>query len=507
MGQKAFRRVLSFGLVLTFVWGVDQAFGSQAPGQKASVNHRKSLIYATARDGTPAAGLTAADLEVKLAGNPISDFTLAKGASQNKLVFLVFDTATLSSNLLSRSKKIAQSAVSQIGDGVQFVVMSIDPGAGLKSICGPTADKELVSKSIARSVASKSSIPFRGSATDSSRFVDTPQADKPYAGNGGFSLADRVMEGRDDQRQERQVGTVLLASLRTLNAVLTRFPESDKVVEFYSSGIPQLAAMDPSAVSRPSLPTDRSDGSRAWPSEPPSVDSSTLDDINSLGQGIKNTGAVLFAIDMAGARLGEDNIKSGERSLRMLVNKSGGRFFKGTDEEITGSLAAAERGAYELSVPLPQETPDATPALEVRAKNPDIMLSSVPSGARSFAEMEPEEQRAVITSILDNDLVGDIGLKVIALPVNTVAGGGDVTVLSVQLPWELELGHWDWDVYKAWRSPQKGVVEMEKVRLRNESPILRFSMKNKPDRLLEAVLVQTKSGTAFVCKAKNKPMS
>lgn len=501
------------GLILgaALLSGSAGALVRQPASPQAAPKRRTTPVYATAKDGTPAAGLTAADLEVKLAGSPISDFTLTKGGSTNKLVFLVFDTASLSSNLLSKSKKIAVSsvAVSSValaGDSARFVVMSIDPGAGLRPICGPTTDKALVTKTIGKSISSKSDSNLRALATDSSSFVDTRQAYRIGAQGAPMALATRGMDYRDVERQDRQVGTILITSLRTLDAVIGRFPESDKVVQLYSSGIPQLATLNHSSINQATVPTFSTSPTWVVSAEPGSADSVTLDEIRSLGQGVKKSGALLFAVDMAGTRIGEDSTASGERSLRMLVNESGGRFFKGSDKDIIDSLSGIEQGYYELSFPLPQEIQGASISLEVRAKNPDITLTSVSSlaKARSFAEMTDAEKQSAIMAVLSNGLVGDIGLEVSTVPVD-VSGNGEEARLSVQLP--VELSHAEWDIYRVWMDTSMGTFQIEKEHVLSESPMLTFSVAGRKDTIQDAVLVQAKSGTVLVCRGKGKPKS
>ena len=151
--------------------------------------------------------------------------------------------------------------------------------------------------------------------------------------------------------------------------------------------------------------------------------------------------------------------------------ESGGRFFKGSDKDVIDSLAAIEQGYYELSIPLLQEIQEAGLALEVHAKNPDITLSSITSlaRARSFGEMTAAEKQAAILAILSKGLVGDIGLKVSTVPVD-IQGNGEEAMLTVQLP--VELSQAEWDIYKVWRNPQKGAVQIEKEHVLSESPLL-----------------------------------
>ena len=188
--------MLGAAAIVSLAWA---ALAAQSAEQQAPSEIRTSPIYATARDGTPVTALRADDLEVKLDGRRVAAFTLIKGESPKKLVFIIFDTASLGSNALSVSKKIAQSTVAQAGQGVRFVIMSVDPGAGLNLICGPTTERETAAAGIAGFIVSK---------------IRSPG------------------------------GTIIIDSLRTLSVVLAQFPESNKVVHFYSGGIPQGPMLD-----------------------------------------------------------------------------------------------------------------------------------------------------------------------------------------------------------------------------------------------------------------------
>lgn len=324
-------------------------------------------IYATARDGSPVTTLRADDLEVKLGGRRIVDFTLIKGESPNKLVFIVFDEASLDPNMLEKSKKIALAMIDRAADGVRFVVMSIDPGLGLKPVCDPTADKRLAWQSIDQSVSSKGITFLRNTPT--------------------------TRRGAD-LTEDGQLATVILASLRTLNSVLAKFPESNKVVHLFSRGIPQGAMLERSYKRYAYV------GAETTPTYSPDLDNfsspstETYDKIMTAGRAIKKSGAVLFAVfpqmsrrgpdlfDLSGAAAAggplkrDDGESSGEPSLRLLVKESGGRFFMGTDEGIVGSLSAVEQGYYELALGVtPSKRGEAVP-LEVRARDRALTLSS-----------------------------------------------------------------------------------------------------------------------------------
>ena len=347
--------MLGAAAIVSLAWA---AFAAQSAEPQAPSEIRTSPIYATSENGTPVTALGADDLEVKLGGRRVAAFTLIKGESPNKLVFIIFDTASLGSNALSVSKKIAQSTVAQAGQGVRFVVMSVDPGAGLNLICGPTTERETAAAGIAGSIVSKVQ-----SAAIGVSVVDGIAGPAPR-------------QVREEDRE--QIGTIIIDSLRTLSRVLAGFPESNKVVHFYSGGIPQGPMLDLSPVKRytylgaETLPVTSYQDLQNFTS--PSTE--TDEQIMGAGRAIKKSGAVLFAINTAGVLKRAADESSGEPSLRLLVNESGGRFVEGTDEDIIGSLSAAEQGYYELAISIPKSKRGEGLPLEVRAKDRALTLSS-----------------------------------------------------------------------------------------------------------------------------------
>ncbi len=493
--KKDIRAALSSGIAVILLGGLGAAAGRQSAEQKNPPGLRTTPLYAWNKDGTPATGLTAADLEVLVGGSAVEGFTLTKSESSNKLVFLVFDTASLGSNLLSKSKKIAESTVSQAGGRVRFVVMTIDPYAGLRPVCGPTADKARVTRTVGKSVTAKRSDYNQSRATDGTGIRDAYPDWRPK--DALTALTSRDGDKRDLQ-EDRQVADVMINSLNTLNEVLHRFPESDKIIHLFSCGIPTAATANHTVVNYPG------DGdSRPSKVEMSTPDRATYDQINGAGRSLKRNGALAFFINPGGTRVGDGAASSGEQSLHMLVNESGGRYFEGADKDIIRALAMTEQGYYVLSLPALQEMPKADVEVEVRAKDPEITLASVSSlpRLRRFALMTPQEKQAVILSVLSDGLVGDIDVKISGIPVD-IQGAGDEALLTARLP--VELSQSEWDIYKVWREPGRGAASIEKEHVLSDGPVLTFGMASRENTIQDAVLVHARSGTVLVCRGKNK---
>jgi len=156
-------------------------------------------VYAVNKDGSPALGLKAEDFEVQINKKKIDVFDLHKkefqvaetpkeapaakltSPFQKKMVFLVFDSAFSTYNLLEKAKKVAETMMAQEGQATQFIALSIEPFAGLKPIVGPTHDRDLLAKYIGEYISGKKAEYLRISALDSTEIRNVYPPDSRYA--------------------------------------------------------------------------------------------------------------------------------------------------------------------------------------------------------------------------------------------------------------------------------------------------------------------------------------
>jgi hypothetical protein len=122
-------------------------------------------VYAIDKAGAPVLNLSASDLEVYIKNIKVVQFTLhkkefkvteaKKGAAaaqpnpslqpqappRKKMVFLVFDAAATPMALLAKAKTICDEVLARSDKSAQYVLLSIEPLAGLHYISGPTSVK------------------------------------------------------------------------------------------------------------------------------------------------------------------------------------------------------------------------------------------------------------------------------------------------------------------------------------------------------------------------------
>jgi hypothetical protein len=202
-----------------------EARGQGVTDPRTGERRRIVPLYAYHKNGSPVTGLAAGDLEVDLNGVRVEHISLQKGGSPNKIVFLVFDAASQPYSILAKSKKIAEEVMSQAEGQARFVVMTIDPHSGLKVILGPSGDRHRAVRAVQKSVLAKKSDSLKSRAVAGTQIRDVyPQ--------GWGSAPTRMQKAERDQdlQADKQLAAVIIQSLRTLNVILDRFPESSTVV-------------------------------------------------------------------------------------------------------------------------------------------------------------------------------------------------------------------------------------------------------------------------------------
>ena len=128
-------------------------------------------VYAIDKAGAPVLNLAPEDLDVRIKGIKVEQFSLIKkqfevaGAkkmpaapaaqAQKKMVFLVFDAAFTPFSLLEHTKAVAETVIAQSDKSAQYVLLSIEPYIGLKYIFGPSRDREQLSKKLNKYVEGK----------------------------------------------------------------------------------------------------------------------------------------------------------------------------------------------------------------------------------------------------------------------------------------------------------------------------------------------------------------
>ena len=414
-------------------------------------------VYAIDKTGAPVLNLTPADLDVYIKGIKVEPFSLVKkqfqvagsqkaaaaaqapaAAAQKKMVFLVFDAAFTPFNLLAKAKAIADGVIAQSDKSAQYVLLSIEPFAGLNYVIGPTQDLDLLAKSMKRFISGKKQ-DYLVQASD----MDRGEIHNAYPGGGRQGLTARlggarqgVIQGsgvvdRNYWRDQKRVAGSYGSALMTLNLVLGYFKEYSKVVYLYSCGIPSDAFLDrtenllaPAAAGQPE--SQKTQVTLTF-------DAVSYDRLTAIGQSLNKSGALLFLVNPSGTWISESDKDSGEQSLRMLANESGGRYFEGAEKQIAQEVNNMEGGYYEISFPDKPEYEGQELSFEIRSAKPDVQIFTVRKVGREkmFADMTEFEKEVLVLNILNKGPYAETMQHVAYVEGRAFRDGGHAGLLDI----------------------------------------------------------------------------
>ncbi len=508
-------------LLLSLATGVLPAQEQEQPrfAQEVVVRYWLVPVYAMNKDGSPAIGLNAADFEVFVSGRKVErfdlhrkEFQMAPAAKpeaaaaptaapfQKKMVFLVFDSAFSSYNLLQKGKKVAETMMAREEMAAEIVALSIEPFAGLRSVCGPTRDRDSVVRAMKSYISGKKSDYLRANAMDATNIHDAYPKDSRFAGmNPNEGLAPSTFE-RFDMFEKKRIAAVYTQALMTLNLILGYFKDNTKVVYLFSCGIPASAMewkTDYNFKPKVEMLADKDSGDLSFFNISP--DSFSIEALQKIGRVCNRNGSLLFLINPSGSRLSFADQNSGEQSLRLLADESGGRYYKGAEKDIAKEIAGMESAYYEISFPDDKAYEGLDIDFEIRAKSPDVTVYSIKriSRAKDYAQMEGLERQVLVLNLLDDGPFAQTKLKV-ADTGSKSSKQGDHVFFEMTLPREIAVS--TWDVYKVWRDKETGRIAMEEDRLPTGKFEVRIAMPWKKGCRHEIVMVHPQTGTALVSK-------
>ncbi len=468
-------------------------------------------IYALNADGTAVRDLKAEDLAIRVAGVPVEKFTLHKKTFrsaaaaeptqealrpplQRKLVVLAFDAAFTSYNLLSRAKDIASEMLARSEEDADYLVLSIEPYAGLTRILGPDRDPAAAMDAVGKYVVGKKSDYLRSSDLDSTSIRNPyPTNDKRNPEESIRDRFNRDMLGKQDERDVRRKTANFVSALMTLNVALTGFRDATRVVYLFSGG-PPAGALEVKGEVRAS------------------EDFAVVDFVNvgadvlhygwleMVARRFNENGTILLAVNPAGTRVDVKDRDSGESALRLLAEGSGGRYFEGAEKSIARDVVRMENGYYEVSFPDSKAYAGNSLELTAASRRPGMSVFSVRRMGRekNYAQLTRFEKEVLVLSLLRE---GGFDPGILRPMEMAVAPVEEKT--RVVFPLTLPLGVNDrWDVYKVWRHRDTGEIAMEKDDLTTATAETRIFMTRRKDFREDVVLVHPGTAVALVCRGK-----
>jgi hypothetical protein len=433
-------------------------------------------------------------LEVLANGRRAEAFALEKrapGASpaEQRIVFLIYDTLSTSHLWLSKAKTITEKLLDSSDPGIAYLLLSLEPGAGLRYVLGPSQDRAEVVRTLRQKIVARQggttldSNPHRV-ARDDGLLVEDPRTVQPRF---GATLTEQDPISAPKTRQdERKKGELFLSSLDTLNTALSGFHDSIKTVYFFSGGIATRTQYQ-----------DRSTTNPNFIGEVQTVDTVFLNSLAGLADIFRTKGAIVFVVNPAGAQIGKNEPGSGEGQLQLLAERAGGRYLEGEPETIVQSMNEMESSFYEILLPLGEFGTDPID-IEIRSKDPGVTLhySHRVFPFRGFASLSEDDKMRLA---LDAAEGGDASKMVLRLRKAEVLGKSEAGG-SVQYRLRLPEGFLDspLDVFRIWlgQGSQPTVIELEK--LRSEGGELALAVEKKKGLRIRVVIIEHRSAAGLI---------
>jgi hypothetical protein len=500
-------------------------------------------VFAVDKSGTSIRDLKKEHLQIYLDKRPIDSFNLykkefavtetvkskARTPSQEsfqpkKMVFLVFDNFLTSQLMLSKSKSIAKQLISESENNNHYVLMSLEYGAGLKYIAGPTDKKEEIlgaikkikpaAKRVRKRHPSKVDVTNRESKwqdpQDLEYFIGTKdeidehrqaleKMESKYKGHGkhekikdritnpGNTLKEKEYTSQQGPAQFRQyfnetyLGQLFLRGLHTLDAALGTMENSSRMIYLFSTGIAEKNLY-------------------RKVSKNISIDAFHYHQLKRIGEVFNKNGSMLFVVNPEGTRLPAADLNSGETALRLLAESSGGRYYEGEKDKISKQVINMDRAFYEIAFPDITDGKKDVHDVKITAKRPGIKIYSVKKLARgrSYGEMKPFEKEILVLSAIEGGYLAKIKLELKEIQLKKIKETKESLVYRLDVPKPIKQR--EWDVYKVWESTTIPGVKMDKETLLPAVSYFEITMKKRKNYKNYIVIVHPKTAATYIAR-------
>jgi hypothetical protein len=481
----------------------EQQLKHQTPPEQPQLHEEVTVrwwivpVYALDKAGKPVLNLGPGDFDIYVKGLKVEQFTLHKktfavsetkeattskpkaaplpapAVPQKKMTFLVFDAASTTRAKLDRAKIICEGILARADVSSQYVLLSIEPHAGLHYYCGPTQDRHLIGPQLKELISGKKLEYLRTVALRMDWQL-------PIQGMSALRRADI------QSKYQETIG--FRYSIQTLSLIASYFPQFSKVVYLFSSRVPWDTFND---VSVPA----------GFGQNP--IGNKDLDFVSAMAKALNKSGAFLITInpvndiDLTPAEKWENG---GKENLQSLASESGGRYIAGDEKQIIEQVSNLEGGYYEVSFPDKPEYEGQDLSLEIRSNRPGVELSSLRNVGRqrSFADMNDRERELLVLNILDNG-PNALTTERVSYVEDSATREGETLVCRLTLP--PDLARSQWDIYKVARNPETGDTHVDTESLVSESTNCDVKMKWRgAGYRYDIVLAHLKTGTILVAK-------
>lgn len=453
-------------------------------------------VFAVDKDDNSVLDLKNEDIEIFINNRRIEHFTLykrdfnvekekmikaevIKRPLKRKIAFLIFDVAFTALENLGRSKVIAKDLIEKGSDSTSFVIMIVDPYAGLQYKAGPETDKEILSAIIDKEVKiNERARSVEPAVTAISGAQVTGKRGSKYGAGGMAFLSEEITSSL------RNTNKNFYFSFESLYYSLNQITDN-KFIYFFSEGL--------SFWSRKSSRHSEEQYFR---------------DLKKSADYMGKSGSVIFVINPNGFESGDINtqsgagfsrIQAGPDSLKYIASESGGRYLRGNKKDLSERFEKMNRAYYEIAFSDTGIPDGGKGEIEIRAKRKGINIHSLKTleKRKNYSQMKKIEKEVLVLNLLSRNSLFKPPVVVKGFNILSRSQKKDHIELKLELPGDHKRKYIDLFIVNTVSDDgSSDSVKMEKKLVPGNIVNLRITGENRETKKL--VLIDENNNIAFV---------
>lgn len=446
------------------------------------------------------------DIQLLVNGIDVSEFDLYKRAfdsiseikdetkfeykiDKSKIAFLIFDITYQFRANMKKVNEIADELISNSDKSTYFVIMTLDPLAGLQYLFGPSNQKEklrvVVDRKIKMLPESRNSKPILNNAGQAQ-----------IIGKGGIQKYESrgKISGKDEMTFQKETKMMLgvninrnfFYSFESLYYSLNQISDN-KFVYFFSEGLSDLASKN--------------------------VDHGIEEFYRRLQKSAEflgRSGAVIFIIDprihaipgIAGSSKSLDSlhaITGPSDSLKSFAVVSGGKYLTGTKANLTKRLLNMNKAYYEIAFSSSELANGKRFNIKIKPKKKGIHIHSLRSleKRKSYSDMNTLEKEVLVLNLLNRNKYFKSPLTIRGFYLLGHKLSKEYTNLKFELPGKYKMKNVD--VFYVFSNPQKGgdiSIKMDRKGISKNK--INLKIKNEKIDNMKIVMINNKNSVAFI---------
>ena len=460
--------------------------------EEVSVNWCVVPLFVIDQGENPVQDMTNADVWLRVDGQPISDFQIVKqnftgtaavAESQQapvvkKVAFFIFDLALSSLKAIANAKIIARDILQKADREIQFGLVVIDPIRGLELISDPLADRKALLDLLDKKVNAKhDSAPYSRQAYMADIIEELAESGK---------LEENELEFFIDELGKAYIPKInnFFQAFESFYYMVMGIREK-KIFYLFSEGITNDAMKL-------------------------NAEGVFYKKIKETAGFLNRAGGVVFIMNPVGSQKSASDPASGEASLQMMADESGGKYVEGASRRIAEKIMNFDRAYYEIAFAAPKSRQAALQMhIKIKSKRPglEIYSPSMLALPKPLVDKNVYEVEVFIQQCLRGTLALNSGYALYheSIRFRDILNEGrsdKVEVIGLRIPPAMR--NRELDVYWLWYDSGGRAVRMfkGKVKTGNEYQKLGLPVETKAttERFeLKLVILDIKGNAALIC--------